>query len=153
MKHIVLRPHLRALDHRLHDLFNKIMFCLKKKYSCPFLIAPSVSSYHDFLDRGLVLTGKLLSPWFPVAKWKSSFRKHYDRQHILVNYYGSCVSQMTTYIFRLSFRVFSCLSGARVINVLHVIILYDVICCNVRYHVRAKTTFESSRLSILLFVG
>jgi hypothetical protein len=35
----------------------------------------SFGSYHDFLDSGLVLTGKLLSPWFPVAKWKSSLRK------------------------------------------------------------------------------
>jgi hypothetical protein len=47
----------------------------------------------------------------------------------------------------------SCLSGSRVVHVVHAIILYDVISCNVRYNVRAKTTFESSRLSILLFVG
>jgi hypothetical protein len=39
------------------------------------MIAPSFGSYHEFLDRGLVLTGKLLSPWFPVTKWKSSLRK------------------------------------------------------------------------------
>ena len=53
------------------------------------MIAPSFGSYHDFLDRELVLTGKLLSPWFPVTKWKSSLRKFYDRQHILVSCYGS----------------------------------------------------------------
>jgi hypothetical protein len=78
----------------------------------------------SFLRRkGMVITGKLLSPWFPVSKWKSSLRQLYDRQHILVNCYGSCV-----YIFSvchseaLEFSPFlSCLSGARVVHVVHVL--------------------------------
>ena len=46
-------------------------------------------------------------------------------------------------------RFFSSLSGTRVVHVVHVVHvvnLYDVI----RYHVRAKTTFEFSSLRILL---
>ena len=138
-------------------IFSIKYFFVRKKYSCPFLIAPSFGSYHDFLDRGLVLIGKLLIPWFPVTKLKSSLRKFYDRQHILVNCYGSCVSHMTTYIFRLSFQstwfipgFVSCLNGIRAVHVVHVLNLYDVISCNARYHVHENTTFESSPLPILL---
>jgi hypothetical protein len=92
-------------------------------YETYCLTTTSCGSYHDFPDSGLVITGKLLSPWFPVSKWKSSLRKLYDRQHILVNCYGSCV-----YIFSvchseaLEFSPFlSCLSGARVVHVVHVL--------------------------------
>ena len=35
MKHIVLRPHLRALDHKLNDLFNKILVCKKINIPVP----------------------------------------------------------------------------------------------------------------------
>ena len=46
-------------------------------------------SYQDFLDRGLLLTRKLL-------------RKFYGRHHDLVDRYGISVSQMTTDMFHLS---------------------------------------------------
>ena len=59
-------------------------------------------SYHDFLDRGLLLTGKLLNQWFLVVKLKSSLRKFYCSHHDLVNRYGITVSQMTTNMFWLS---------------------------------------------------
>jgi hypothetical protein len=36
---------------------------------------------------------------------------------------------------------FACLSGARVVHIVHVVNLYDVISCNVRYHFCVKTTF------------
>ena len=50
--------------------------------------------YHqDFLDRGLVLTRKVLN---------QSLRKFYGRHHDLDNRYGISVSQMTTDMFHLS---------------------------------------------------
>ena len=42
-------------------------------------------SYHDLLDRGLLLTRKLLNQGFLVVKLKSSLRKCYGRHHDLVN--------------------------------------------------------------------
>ena len=60
------------------------------------------SSYQDFLDRGLLLTRKLLNQQFLLAKLKSSLRMLYDRHHDLVARYGISVSQMTTDMFHLS---------------------------------------------------
>ena len=57
MKHIALRPHITGLDHKLNDLFNKILFCNERNV-LPVFIVPSFGCYHDFLDSGLVLTGK-----------------------------------------------------------------------------------------------
>ena len=60
-------------------------------------------SYHDFLDRGLLLTRKLLNQGFLLVKlMKSSLVKFYDRHHDLVNRYGISVSQMTTNMFHMS---------------------------------------------------
>ena len=59
-------------------------------------------SYHDFLDRGLLLTMKLLNLGFLLGKLKSSLPKFYVRQHDLVDRYGISVSQMTTDMFHLS---------------------------------------------------
>ena len=42
-------------------------------------------SYHDFRERGLLLTMKLLWQGILVVKWKSSLRKIYGRHHDLVN--------------------------------------------------------------------
>ena len=63
------------------------------------------SSYQDFLDRGLMLTGKLLNQGFLLVKLKSSLRTFYGRHHDMVDRYGISVSQMTTDIFH--FRVLS----------------------------------------------
>ena len=52
-------------------------------------------SYEDFLDRGFLLTRKLLNQWFLLVKLKSSLRKFYGRQHDLVDRYGISVSQLT----------------------------------------------------------
>jgi hypothetical protein len=59
-------------------------------------------SYQDFLDRGLLLTRKLLNQGFLFIKLKSSLRKFYCRHHDLVERYGISVSQMTTDMFHLS---------------------------------------------------
>jgi hypothetical protein len=49
-------------------------------------------SYNDFLDRGLLLTRKLLNQRFLLVKLKSSLRKFYGRHHDLVDHYGISVS-------------------------------------------------------------
>jgi hypothetical protein len=56
-------------------------------------------SYHDFLDRGLLLTRKLLNQEFQMVKLKSSLRKFYGRHHELVDRYGITVSQMISDMF------------------------------------------------------
>ena len=62
-------------------------------------------SYQDFLDRGLVLTRKLLNQWFLLVKLKSSLRKFYERHHDLVNRY---VSQTTRDVLHKSLVVSTC---------------------------------------------
>jgi hypothetical protein len=61
-------------------------------------------SYQDFLDRGLLLTRKLLNQRFLLVKLKSSLRKFYDDLVVrdLVDRHGIYVSQMTTDMFHLS---------------------------------------------------
>ena len=59
-------------------------------------------SYHDFLDRWLLLIMKLENQGFLVVKLKSSFRTFYGRHHDLVNRYGISVSRMTTDMFHWS---------------------------------------------------
>ena len=53
-------------------------------------------SYNDFLERGLLLSRKLLNQGFLLVKLKSSLRKFYGRHHDLADRYGIFVSQMTT---------------------------------------------------------
>ena len=59
-------------------------------------------SYQDFLDRGFLLTRKLLNQGFLLVKLKSSLRTCCGRHHDLVDRYGISVSQMTTDMFHLS---------------------------------------------------
>ena len=59
-------------------------------------------SYQDFLDRGSLLTRKLLNQGFLMVKLKSSLRKFYGRHHDLVDRYGKSVSQIIIDIFPLS---------------------------------------------------
>jgi hypothetical protein len=59
-------------------------------------------SYQDFLDRGLLLTRKLLNQGFLLVKLKSSLRKFYGHHHDFVDRYVISVSQMTTDMFNLS---------------------------------------------------
>jgi len=59
-------------------------------------------SYKDFLDRGLLLTRKLLNQGFLLVKLKSSLRKFNGCHHDLVDRYGMSVSQMTMDMFHLS---------------------------------------------------
>jgi hypothetical protein len=59
-------------------------------------------SYQDFLDRGLLLTRKLLNKGFYFIKLKSLLQKIYGRHHELVDRYGISVLQMSTDMFHLS---------------------------------------------------
>ena len=59
-------------------------------------------SYQDFLDRGLLLTKKLLNQGFLLVKLKSSLRKFHGRHHDLIDRHGLSVSQMKTVMFHLS---------------------------------------------------
>ena len=56
-------------------------------------------SYHDFLDRGFLLTRKLFNKEFQMMKLKLSLRKFYGRHHELVDRYGITVSQMISDMF------------------------------------------------------
>ena len=57
------------------------------------------SSYHNFLDRGLLLTRKLLNPEFQMVKLKSSLRNFYGRHHELVHRYGITIPQLISDMF------------------------------------------------------
>ena len=53
-------------------------------------------SYQNFLDRGFLLTRKLLNQRFLLVKLMSLLQRFYCRHHDLVDRYGISVSQMTT---------------------------------------------------------
>jgi hypothetical protein len=55
-------------------------------------------SYHDFLDKGLLLTRKLLNQEFIVVMLKSSLRKFYGHPHDFVSGYGISVSHDHGYV-------------------------------------------------------
>ena len=55
-------------------------------------------SYQDFLDRGLLLTRKLLNQGLLLVKLKSSLRKLYGRHHDLVDRYGISVTNDHGYV-------------------------------------------------------
>jgi len=52
-------------------------------------------SYQNFLDRGWLLTRKLLNQVFLLVKVKSSRRKFYGRHHDLVDRYGISMSHLS----------------------------------------------------------
>jgi hypothetical protein len=64
--------------------------------------ARACGSYQDFIDRGLLLTRKLLNKGFLLVKLKLLLRKFYGRHHVLVERYEIAVSQKTTDMFHLS---------------------------------------------------
>ena len=72
-------------------------------YICQLIrYSRACGSYQDCLDRGLLLTGKLLSQGFLLVKVKSLFRTFCGWHHDLVVRYGIYVSQMTKDMFHLS---------------------------------------------------
>ena len=55
-------------------------------------------SYYDFLDRGMLLTRKLLNQGFLLVKFKTSLRKCYGPHHNLVDRYGIYVTNDHGYV-------------------------------------------------------
>ena len=55
-------------------------------------------SYQEFLDRGLLLTRKILNQGFLLVKLKSSLRKFYGRHHDLVDRFGISVTNDHGYV-------------------------------------------------------
>ena len=72
-------------------------------YLSPFIrYSRACGSYQDLLDRGLLLSRKLLNQGFLLSKLKSSLQKLYGGHHDLVELYGISVSQITMDMFHLS---------------------------------------------------
>lgn len=62
------------------------------------------ASYHDFVDRAVSLTKKLMNPRFLVVQMESSLRKFtVATMTRLINCYEISVSQITTDMFPLSY--------------------------------------------------
>ena len=113
---IVNEGRLRTKLYDKRDYFNFLILNFPFTSICNIPAAPAYGvyisqlirysracgSYQDFLDRGLLLTRKLLNQGFLLVKLKSSLRKLYGRHHDLVDCYGISVSQITTDMFHLS---------------------------------------------------
>jgi hypothetical protein len=84
-------------SHCKHSIYSNIPTAPAYGVNISQLIwySRACGSYEDFLDRGFLLTRKLLNQWFLLVKLKSSLRKFYGRQHDLVDRYGISVSQLT----------------------------------------------------------
>ena len=76
---------------RLKDVILELIIMHRYSRAC--------GSYHDVLDKGLLLTRTLLNQVFLVVKLMSPLRKSYDRHYDLANRYWVSVSQMTMDMF------------------------------------------------------
>ena len=61
--------------------------------------ARACSSYSDFLDRGVLLTEKLLKQGYDQIRLESSLRKFYGRHHELVDRFNISASQLCADVF------------------------------------------------------
>ena len=61
--------------------------------------ARACSAYDRFLNRGKLLTDKLLSQGFQQSRLKAAFRKFYSRYNNSVNQYDLPLSQMLSDVF------------------------------------------------------
>ena len=57
------------------------------------------SNYQDFMERGKVLTQKLLSQGYQKTKLVATLKKFYGRHHDLVNPYNVTVSRIVSDVF------------------------------------------------------
>ena len=57
------------------------------------------SNYQDFMERGKVLTQKLLSQGYQKTKLVATLKKFYGRHHDLVNPYNVAVSRIVSDVF------------------------------------------------------
>ena len=61
--------------------------------------ARTCSNYQDFVERGKVLTTKLLSQGYQNTKMVATLKKFYGRHHDLVNPYNVAVPKYRTYMY------------------------------------------------------
>ena len=61
--------------------------------------ARTCSNYQDFMERGKVLTQKLLSQGYQKTKLVATLKKFYGRHHDLVNPYNAAVSRNVSDVF------------------------------------------------------
>ena len=61
--------------------------------------ARACSNYQDFMERGKVLTTKLLSQGYQKTKLVATLKKFYGRHHDLVNPYNVAVSRIVSDVF------------------------------------------------------
>ena len=61
--------------------------------------ARTCSNYQDFMERGKVLTTKLLSQGYQKTKLVATLKKFYGRHHDLVNPYNVAVSRIISDVF------------------------------------------------------
>ena len=61
--------------------------------------ARTCSNYQDFMERGKVLTTKLLSQGYQKTKLVATLKKFYGRHHDLVNPYNVAVSRIVSDVF------------------------------------------------------
>ena len=61
--------------------------------------ARTCSNYQDFMERGKVLTQKLLSQGYQKIKLVATLKKFYGRHHDLVNPYNVAVSRIVSDVF------------------------------------------------------
>ena len=61
--------------------------------------ADYISNYQDFMERGKVLTQKLLSQGYQKTKLVAKLKKFYGRHHDLVNPYNVAVSRIVSDVF------------------------------------------------------
>ena len=64
--------------------------------------ARTCSNYQDFMERGKVLTTKLLSQGYQKIKLVATLKKFYGRHHDLVNPYNVAVSRIVSDVFAIS---------------------------------------------------
>ena len=61
--------------------------------------ARACSNYQDFMERGIVLTTKLLSQRYQKTKLVATLKKFYERHHDLLNPYNVSVSRIVSDVF------------------------------------------------------
>ena len=69
------------------------------KWSILIRYARTCSNYQDFMERGKVLTQKLLSQGYQNTKLVATLKKFYGRHHDLVNPYNVAVSRIVSDVF------------------------------------------------------
>ena len=82
-----------------YSLFSFLIFSYGVYVSQLIRYARTCSNYQDFMERGKVLTQKLLSQGYQKTKLVATLKKFYGRHHDLVNPYNVAVSRIVSDVF------------------------------------------------------